>query len=142
MSLTDWDAFREINESTYGISDPFGNFPLSIINRYVIPRTDIYQTDKKIIIKSEVPGLSMNDMEILIENSYIRLSGQKKRNNTWSNEEIFHSEQFYGSFSRIIPLPSEVQPDKAVSEYKDGILSIIIPKSEAEPTVSQQAGGL
>ncbi|NLN64480.1 MAG: Hsp20/alpha crystallin family protein [Clostridiaceae bacterium] len=129
MSFTDWGPFREMGDLTSEVNDFMGNFPLSILNRYATPRTDVYQTDKEVIVKSEVPGVKREDIEILIENSYIRLSGQKKRIKTKDNEEIYRSEQFYGSFSRIIPLPSEVEPDMAVAEYKDGILSIIISKS-------------
>jgi len=83
-----------------------------------------------IIIKSELPGISREDMEIIVENTYVKLSGQKRRIPTLSDEEIYRSEQFYGRFSRIIPLPCEVQPDKAVAEYRDGILTVIIPKSD------------
>ena len=110
MSFTDWGPFREMGDLTSEVNDFMGNFPLSILNRYATPRTDVYQTDKEVIVKSEVPGVKREDIEILIENSYIRLSGQKKRIKTKDNEEIYRSEQFYGSFSRIIPLPSEVEP--------------------------------
>jgi len=116
------------------VNDFIGNFPMSIINRYVTPKTDIYQTDKVVIVKSEVPGLSREDMEIIVENTYVKLAGQKKRVQTMNNEEIYRSEQFYGRFSRIVPLPCEVQPDKAAAEYKDGILTIIIPKSDSQTT--------
>lgn len=129
MSFIDWGPFCEMENLTSEVNDFLGNFPMSIINRYATPRTDVYQTDKEVIVKSEVPGLSREDMEVLIEDTFIRLSGQKKRLKTKDNEEIYRSEQFYGSFSRIVPLPCEVQPDMAVAEYRDGILSIIIPKS-------------
>src|SRR5690554_5559579 len=125
MGCGDWKLLHETDELPSEINDFFVTSPLSIINRYATPRTDVYQTNKEVIVKSEVPGLSREDIEVLIENTYIRLSGQKKRN-TGCDEEIYRSERFFGSFSRIIPLPSEVHPDKAVAEYKDGILSIIV----------------
>lgn len=134
MSYMDLEPFRQLDELACEVNDFIGNFPMSIINRYVTPRTDIYQTDKVIIVKSEVPGLSRDDMEIIVENTYVKLAGQKKRVQTMDNEEIYRSEQFYGRFSRIVPLPCEVQPDKAVAEYKDGILTIIIPKSDSKTT--------
>ncbi len=132
MSLADWIPFNNTDEPVSDVNGFLEDFQLSIINRYATPRTDVYQTDREIIVKSEVPGLSCDDMEVLIEDTYIRLSGQKHRMKTLKDEEICHSEQFYGSFSRIIPLPSRVQPAKAVSECKDGILSIIIPKSAGD----------
>lgn len=134
MSFMDLEPFGQMNELAFDVNDFSGSFPMSIYNRYITPRTDIYQTDKLIIIKSEVPGLLRDDLEIIVENTYVKLSGQKKRVKTVNNEEIYRSEQFYGRFSRIVPLPCEVQPDKAVAEYKDGILSIIIPKSDSGTT--------
>jgi len=134
MSFMDLEPFHQMAELACEVNDFVGSFPLSLINRYVTPRTDIYQTDKVIIIKSEVPGLSREDMEIIVENTYVKLAGQKRCVQTMNNEEIYRSEQFYGRFSRIIPLPCEVQPDKAVAEYKDGILTIIIPKSDNKTT--------
>jgi len=134
MSFMDLEPFRQMEDLACEVNDFIGNFPMSVINRYVTPRTDIYQTDKVIIIKSEVPGLSRDDMEVIVENTYVKLAGQKKRIQTMNNEEIYRSEQFYGRFSRIVPLPCEVQPDKAVAEYKDGILTIIIPKSDSKTT--------
>ncbi|ANW99747.1 hypothetical protein CSTERTH_12255 [Thermoclostridium stercorarium subsp. thermolacticum DSM 2910] len=132
MSFMDLEAFRKTDEPVCEFNDFAGNFPGYILNRYVAPRTDIYQTDKTIIIKSEVPGISKDDMEIIVENTYVKLSGHKRRVKTANNEEIYRSEQFYGRFSRILPLPCEVQPDKAVAEYRDGILTIIIPKSDSK----------
>ncbi|HAA24509.1 MAG TPA: heat-shock protein Hsp20 [Ruminiclostridium sp.] len=129
MSFGNWKPLREIDELASEINELLMTTPLSIINRYATPRTDVYQTEKEVIVTSEIPGLSKEDMEVLIENTYIRLSGHKKRN-TGGNEEICRSERFFGSFSRIIPLPSEVEPDKAVAQYKDGILTIVMPKSE------------
>jgi len=129
MSFENWKPLREMDELASEINELLMATPLSIINRYATPRTDVYQTEKEVIVKSEVPGLSKEDMEVLIENTYIRLSGHKKRN-TGSNAEIYRSERFFGSFSRIIPLPSDIQPDKAVAQYKDGILTIVMPKSD------------
>lgn len=134
MSFMDLEPFRHMDELACEFNDFVNNFPGSIISRYVTPRTDIYQTDQMIIIKSEVPGLSKDDMEIIVEKTYVKISGQKKRTETLKNEEIYRSEQFYGRFSRILPLPCEVQPDKAAAEYKDGILTVIIPKSDSNTT--------
>ncbi len=129
MHVNHWNPFREMDELASEINDLLITSPMSIINRYATPRTDVYQSENTVIIKSEVPGLSKENMEVLIENTYVRLSGQKKKN-VGEEGKVYRSERFFGSFSRIIPLPCEVQPDQAVAEYKDGILSIVIPKSD------------
>jgi len=115
MGFMDFEPIRSADEHGY---------------RYITPRTDIYHTDKMVILKSELPGIPREDMEVTVENTYVKLSGQKRRIPVLDDEEIYRTEQFYGRFSRIIPLPYEVQPDKAIAEYKDGILTVIIPKSD------------
>jgi HSP20 family protein len=58
------------------------------------------------------------------------LSGKSKKDNEYKDENVYRTERFYGSFSRTIPLPVEVKSDEAKAEYRDGILSIFVPKVE------------
>jgi len=65
-----------------------------------------------------------------VDENSVRLSGQSKRDKEYNDENIYRTERYYGSFSRTIPLPAEVKPEQAKAEYKDGILSITVPKAE------------
>ena len=94
------------------------------------PRVDIYQTENDVVVKVEIPGVSKEDLNLYIDENTIRLSGQTKREEELRDEDIYRSERFYGKFSRTIPLPVEVKSEQAKAEYKDGILSITIPKAE------------
>jgi len=58
------------------------------------------------------------------------LSGETKRDTEYKNEHIYRTERYYGSFSRTIPLPVEVKSEQAKAEYKDGILTVTVPKVE------------
>lgn len=69
MSFGNWKPLREIDELASEINELLMTTPLSIINRYATPRTDVYQTEKEVIVTSEIPGLSKEDMEVLIENT-------------------------------------------------------------------------
>jgi len=103
---------------------PFG------LGRITDPRVDVYQTEKDVIVKAEIPGVSKEDLNVYIDENMIRLSGQTKRDEEYKDDNIYRSERYYGSFSRTIPLPVEVKSEKASAEYRDGILKISVPKAE------------
>jgi len=110
----------------------FDNLPFSFTGRNTSPRVDVYDVKDKIVVKAEIPGVSKEDLNIYVDENTLRISGQTRRENEFNDENTYHSERFYGSFSRTIPLPVEVKSDQAEASYKDGVLSITLPK--AEPT--------
>ncbi|MFZ5988516.1 MAG: Hsp20/alpha crystallin family protein [Bacillota bacterium] len=133
MSLVSWNPFRDFDN----ISREAGNFfdlPAKFFNGVSSPRVDMYQTENHVIVKAEIPGASKEDLNLYIDENSIRLSGQTKKESELKDENAYRKERYYGSFSRTIPLPIEVKSDQAKAEYKDGILSIIVPKVEpSEP---------
>lgn len=98
--------------------------------RQVPPKVDVYQTEKDVIVKAEIPGVSKKDLNVYVDENYIRLSGQTKKNEEIKEDNICRSERYFGSFSRIIPLPAAVRQNEAKAEYKDGILTLTIPKEK------------
>jgi HSP20 family protein len=127
MSLIEWNPFREIEKemSNYLERSPFRHF-----GGLTSPRVDIYQSEDNITVKAEIPGASKEDLNIYIDESSIRLSGRTKGDDVIKDENIYRRERYYGSFSRTIPLPTEVNSEQAKADYKDGILTIIAPKME------------
>ena len=97
-----------------------------------LPRVNIYQTDKDVVLKAEIPGVAKEDLNIYVDENLVRLAGQIKRDHEFKDENIFRSERYYGSFSRSIPLPVEVNSEEAKAQYRDGILSITLPKAQPE----------
>ncbi len=95
-----------------------------------MPRVDIYQTEKDVIVKAEIPGVTKENLNVIVDENSIKLSGQSKRDEVFSDENVYRKERYYGSFSRTIPLPVEVRTEEAKAEYRDGILSITVPKLE------------
>ncbi|MCX7747403.1 MAG: Hsp20/alpha crystallin family protein, partial [Clostridia bacterium] len=87
-------------------------------------------TDTDVVVKAEIPGITKEDLNVYVDENSIRLSGQSKRDNEYKDENIYRTERYYGSFSRTIPLPVEIKSEQAKAEYKDGILSITVPKVE------------
>lgn len=131
MSLVQWNPFREVDNFTKDMWNMLDRFPFSRpFNLNGGPKIDIYETNDEIIMKAEIPGIDKKDLNVSVDENYIRLSGQIKRSNEFSDENIYHSERFYGNFSRTIPLPVGIKPDQTTAEYKDGILTITAPKQE------------
>jgi HSP20 family protein len=93
------------------------------------PNVEVSQTDEEVRITAEVPGMNDKDVELLLEDGILTLRGEKKS----ETEEHGYSERFYGRFERRIALPSAVDEEKAKAEFRDGILSVTLPRNrEAE----------
>ncbi len=92
---------------------------------------DMSETDKELIVKGEVPGMDKKDINITVSDGMLTIRGEKKHEKKEENEHYHRVERRYGAFSRTIRLPHEVEADKVDATYKEGVLSIRLPKSEA-----------
>ena len=132
MSLVPWNPFRDMDNIGKEVSQFLESSPFGIFGRATSPRIDVYQTENDVILKAEIPGVSKEDLNVYVDENSIRLSGQTKKDDEYKENNVYRTERYYGSFSRTIPLPVEVKSEQAKAEYKDGILSITVPK--VEPT--------
>jgi HSP20 family protein len=137
MALMPWNPFREVDNTGREISS-FFDFPSSFFGGYNSPRVDVYQTEKDVVVKAEIPGVSKEDLKLSIDDNAVRISGQIKKEKEFSDENAYRTERYYGNFSRTIPLPVEVKAENARAEYKDGILSVTVPKSEPSRVKGRQ----
>ena len=97
----------------------------------VWPNVELSETDREIRVTAEVPGMSENDVELLLEDGVLTLRGEKKSET--EDKDRGYSERYYGRFERRIALPSNVDEQGAKADFKDGVLSVTLPKSaEAE----------
>lgn len=94
------------------------------------PPVDIQETDDAYRIQVELPGLSKEDVQITLENSVLRLSGERKFEKDAKKENYHRIERTYGTFSRSFALPTQVRSDKVEAKFEDGVLSIVVPKAE------------
>jgi len=129
MELMEWNPFRELDRN---MGNFFERLPWRGFGGDSLPRVNIYQTDKEVILKAEIPGVTKDDLNIYVDENSVRLAGQIKRDHEFKDENIFRSERYYGSFSRSIPLPVEINSNEAKAQYRDGILSLTLPKLEPE----------
>jgi HSP20 family protein len=97
-----------------------------------IPSVEIEDTADEIHLKLEVPGMEAKDLDVEVMEDAVKIKGERKSESKTEEEGMVRSEFHYGSFERMVPLPVHVQNEKANAEYKNGILSLILPKSEEE----------
>lgn len=127
MSLIEWNPFRErIRE----LGDFWGRFPSRFFDEAFGPKVDVYQTEDEVILKAEIPGVSKENLSVIVNENSIRLSGQNKRDEVFKEENVYRRERYFGSFSREISLPAEIKPEEARAECRDGILTVTAPKVE------------
>jgi HSP20 family protein len=91
------------------------------------PNVEISETDKAIKVTAEIPGLDEKDVELLLNDGVLTLKGEK-RSETEDKDKQF-SERFYGRFERSIPLGVEVEEDKVDAQFRNGVLTVVLPKS-------------
>jgi len=94
------------------------------------PSVDIFEEGDDIVVKTELPGMTKDDIEVNIAENRITLSGEKKKEEKVEKKDYYRLERSYGSFSRSFDLPTEVQTDKAKASFKNGVLEVRIPKTE------------
>jgi HSP20 family protein len=97
----------------------------------LVPSVDIFEDKGDLVMKAELPGINKNDIEVTLSDGSITISGEKKKESEVKKKDYHKWERSYGSFCRTFPLPVEIQTDKVHSIFKDGVLEVRMPKSEA-----------
>ena len=138
MAITRWDPFREVVALQNRMNSLFGGLntetesPLTTAS--FVPAVDVYEDEKKVVLKLEVPGIEEKDLDIRVENHTLTVKGERKFE-TEEKEENFHRiERRYGSFYRAFTLPSTVDTENVNAKYEAGVLKLELQKKpEAQP---------
>jgi HSP20 family protein len=94
------------------------------------PAVDMYQTDNEVVVKAAVPGMKPEDVQISVTGDMLTIKGETQENSD-TKEKAYHiREHRWGSFERVVGLPTAVVSDKAQAEFENGILTITLPKAE------------
>ena len=110
------DAFRGFGVPSLGLGRA-GNWP----------SLEVSETDKEVRVMAELPGLEEKDVEVLLGDGTLTLRGEKKSET--EDKDRHFSEHYYGRFERRVALPSEVDEDKIQASFKNGVLTVTMPKS-------------
>jgi HSP20 family protein len=94
------------------------------------PALDVYAEGSDIVIKAELPGMEKKDIEVNLSNHLLTLKGEKRREEKTKEEDYFCRERAFGSFSRALELPADVQGEKVKASFKYGVLEIRLPVAQ------------
>ena len=105
------------------------------------PALDVHEDKENFSVRVELPGLKREDIEVSLHDGALVITGERKEEKVTEGTEVHRQERFYGKFTRALTLPAAVAGDKVKAQYKDGILTVTLPKAEeAKPkaiTVSE-----
>lgn len=142
-----WDPLREIGEMENRLEKFFGR-PARTANGDTeqltvaqwAPAVDITEDDKEYLIKAELPEMKKEDVKVTVEHGELTITGERKLEKEEKNKKYHRVERAYGSFLRSFTLPDGVNSDKVQAEFKDGMLSVHLPKDEkAKPKTVEVA---
>jgi len=138
MSIRRWYPYRDVvslreamNQlleesmvrSPSGLEEPEGSIPV---------RVDMVETDEGIVVKSDLPGMKPEDVDISIQENTLTIKGAFEAEEETERENVHIRERRYGAFQRSIPLPKAVDAEKAEAEFEDGVLRVTLPTVEEE----------
>ena len=94
-----------------------------------MPAVDVAETDKAYEIKAELPGLDEKNIEVKVDNGVLSIKGEKQEEKEEKEKDYYRRERSFGSFERHFQLPDDIEPDKIEATFKNGVLSVTLPKS-------------
>ena len=140
MAIVRWEPFRDLlttqREYDRLLKEAFS--PMSgeteVSTRSWAPPVDIYETEDAIVLKAELPGIDPKDVEVRVEDNTLYLKGERNYEKEVKEQNYHRIERSYGSFARSFSLPNSISAEKVKAEYKDGLLTLTMPKrEEAKP---------
>jgi HSP20 family protein len=137
MAITRWDPFREVVTMQNRLNSLFRDLNDSdspLTTAAFVPAVDIYEDEKKVMLKLEVPGIDEKDLDVSVENNTLTVKGERKFESEEKEENFHRIERRYGSFYRAFTLPSTVDPEHVQAKYNAGVLKLeLLKKPEAQP---------
>ena len=136
-NLIPWEPFRDMLDIET-IFDPFFGSGLSRLRpklglfgpKFWSPAVEVYDEKDQLVVKAELPGIDKKDIKVSVDGNVLSIKGETRRAKEVNEKGYYYSERAYGGFYRTLPLPVAVQKEKVKASYKDGILTIELPKSE------------
>lgn len=140
MKLARWDPFRDVEDVfdryTRSLGMPnrmrYGRDLMPSEAGEWSPRVDISETEKEFQITAEIPGIKREDVKISIEDGVLTVHGERKEEKEEKGHKLHRVERFYGSFSRSFTLPQNTDEKHVDATFKDGLLTLVVPKKEAD----------
>ena len=133
-TITRWDPVNALakfqDEMTRLFEEPvFRGFRTPTSLTVWTPAVDIFETVNELVLKAELPDMNEKDIDVRVEGNTLTLSGERKYEKEFKEENALRMERYYGTFSRTFTLPNTVKLEAIKAEYKNGVLTITLPKA-------------
>jgi len=127
MQVVQWNPFREMDEMLRTFRLPReATSPLADFT----PTVDISEKDKEYLVKAQLPGVGKEDVKVELLNGVLTLTGERKFEKEDKTEKTHRIESAYGAFTRSFTVPEDVLAEKIAADYKDGVLTVRLPKTD------------
>ena len=136
MALVRWNPIGSLaGMEVDRLNRMFSDLQTEAFNQGWVPPVDIYESDAhEVVIKAELPDVKKEDIGVTVENNVLTLTGERKQEQTVKREQFQRVERRFGSFSRSFTLPATVDASQIAASYKDGVLTVRLPRrEEAKP---------
>lgn len=136
MTLVRWDPFRELEDMSDRLNRVFARPALRTGGKETltvadwIPVVDISENESEYVIKAELPEVKKEDVKVTVEDGVLTIQGERRQEKEEKGKRFHRVERSYGSFVRSFTLPESVEEGATKAEYKDGVLTLHLPKSE------------
>ena len=135
MKMMRWDPFDEMGTLGRSMERLFDDFFTRRPDREPAmlewePAVEMFETDQDVVVRAALPNIDPKQIDITVTGDAITLKGESKHEEEHTGRNYVRREFRHGSFSRTLPLPTEVKSAEAKATYKDGVLEVRIPKSE------------
>ncbi len=134
--MTPIDAFqREMNRL---FDDFFKGFGMKTAGEEMeelgtfVPRVDMAEDENAFRVTAELPGMDEKDIDINLTREALTIKGEKKEEREEKGKGNYYMERSYGSFTRVLPVPGDIDPDHVEASFKNGVLNIVLPKVHTE----------
>ena len=129
---------REINRM---FDDTWRNLgtPSNMPEGIIAPRVDFSEDGSNYYVNAELPGLSENDVDVSYDDGVLRITGEKSQSREDTERDVHVTERLYGKFARDLPIGHDVKPDQIEASFKDGVLTITLPKAAERETTKKIA---
>lgn len=127
-----WEAMDRMIERVMGRNWPgmFRDFPMAERAFGKLPQVDVIDGDSEIRVQAALPGVDRKDLQVDVTEDMVSIRGSTRHEHSEEKESYFRSELLRGEFARTIPLPVAVDAAKARASFRDGLLELVLPKTE------------
>src|ERR1700691_660781 len=141
MTITRWEAYRDVVALQNRMNSLFQDFARNgsgenepVTAPGFVPPVDIYEDEHKLVLKLDIPGIRLEDLDVRMENTTLLVKGERSFQSEGKEENFHRVERRYGSFYRAFTVPNTVNPENIKAEYDAGVLSLELQKkAESKP---------